>query len=272
MLNAGRLFIFCATMLVSACANLKHVADRAAEYNEAVEWNTNTVMLMNVVRASKGLPMHYTRLGSMTYERAVSANAGLTYTFGNDTAEDAPLELGAMRTEGGNINFINQNDEKFFRAILASVKPETLSFYRDQGWPTDVVLFTLIERIEMSLRPADAESLLDQLCPSDEPTTAKCRKGLVQECRTHIITPKNERETIKQSEGKYYTTQIISQEKVQCEDFNQSLDQTPSFVSNMNTTSEMRKTRNGQIWLNLTQELLYSLITIPIIPTRTMHL
>lgn len=140
-----------ACFLLAGCATSQHIARRSVDYNEAVEWNTNVVMLMNAVRASKRIPVHYTRLGSMVYNGNVSAGSSFTYTFGNDTPEDAPLSLTLGASDGGNVNFENQSSEEFYKAILASISPETVAFYRDQGWPDEVVLLLFIERIDIEM-------------------------------------------------------------------------------------------------------------------------
>jgi hypothetical protein len=139
--------IFVAFVASSGCATSNFVARQAAEYNESVEWNTNVVLLANAVRASKRLPMHYTRLGSMTFSGSFNPSASIAGTLGNDTPENIPITLGIGASGGGNVNFESLSSERFYKAILAGIDPQTVKFYRDQGWPDELVMALFVERI-----------------------------------------------------------------------------------------------------------------------------
>ena len=137
----------CAVLAVAGCANSRHLSKRATDFNKAIERNTNTVTLMNAVRSSERLPMFYSRLGSMTYSGSVSPSASATVNLAS-TASGNPLALAIGGEDGGNSNFDALVGEDFYRAILASIDAQTVKFYRDQGWPDDLLFQLMVERIE----------------------------------------------------------------------------------------------------------------------------
>ncbi|MFN0023723.1 MAG: hypothetical protein ACKVS5_07470 [Parvularculaceae bacterium] len=94
--------------------------------------------------------MHYTRLGSMTFEGNINPMASIGGTLGNDTPENIPLEFAVGGSGGGNVNFESLSSEKFYKAILASIEPGTVKYYRDQGWPDEIVMSLFVERIVLT--------------------------------------------------------------------------------------------------------------------------
>ena len=151
-------------LVAAACASPTNLAGRAADYNEAVEQSTNIGVLMNAVRASKRLPMVYTRLGSITYRGSLEASPNAEVTFGNDTNEDIPVGIKFGARDERNVNFESLAGQEFYNAILAGVDFDQVRFYREQGWPDELLFSLFIERIEFGRKTWD-EAIMPGLVP-----------------------------------------------------------------------------------------------------------
>lgn len=148
MLKTKSVALATAALVLTGCATSNHIARKAAGYNEALEWNTNVGVLMNAVRASKRLPMHYSKLGSLNYTGSISPGLSLSETI-DDGMFAVPTSISINGRDEANVSFESLANEKFYNAILSGIAPGDIKFYREQGWP-DTVLFSLfIERIEI---------------------------------------------------------------------------------------------------------------------------
>lgn len=147
--------LFCALsvlLLIGGCTSTEALGDRAVEYNVELEESTNATMLMNVVRASKRVPMTFSRLGSMAYTGSLGIKPSATFAVGaNSEAANDVLGFSLESNDSGVTQLQALTGQTYHRAINQSIKPERVSFYRDRGW-SDVLLFSVfIEKIEMEL-------------------------------------------------------------------------------------------------------------------------
>ena len=137
-------------VLVAGCTSTEALGDRALEYNRELEQSTNITVLTNVVRASKRLPMTFSRLGTMSYTGSLGLTPSASFGVGaNSAAANDVIGLSVESNDSGVTPLEALTGQKYHRAISKSIEPEMISFYRDRGW-SDVLLFSLfIEKIYM---------------------------------------------------------------------------------------------------------------------------
>ena len=142
-------------LAAGGCTLAKPLAHHATSYNLTVESAQNRMLLLNVIRASQRMPMYFTDVtgivtgvgytvdsGSYSYEQAQSAGLALdTHALGVPklTYQNKPTLTIAVR-----------DDHEFTRGTLTPVSPSTLSHYLDQGWNLQVLLYLLVERVELA--------------------------------------------------------------------------------------------------------------------------
>lgn len=137
-----------AGLALTSCADYE-VAERGIAINKAFENAHNSLMLLNVVRASKRYPMHFTTFQQVTY----TPHPELTFGF------DFPLKDGSdafnfkptLGIDPGFATVIQPLDKhEFYRGILRPVDLDLVWFYFTQGWPPALLWHVFVERIEIT--------------------------------------------------------------------------------------------------------------------------
>jgi hypothetical protein len=183
---ASKGFLALATLLCSACAFQSQVDRATVDYNQAVANSTNELMLLNVVRAMKRYPLHFTTISKISGSFKVSGRAGLGMDVNENGGSSKLSPVGALLEEsvtlgtekftpslgadiaaGPSFDIGVLDTQEFYQGILRSVEPDMVANFLNQGWPDDLVAAMLIERVEFHV-PAteDTKPLAQQLKPT----------------------------------------------------------------------------------------------------------
>jgi hypothetical protein len=156
-----------AALLCSACAFHSQVDRATVDYNQAVANSTNDLTLLNVVRAMKRHPLHFTSMSKISGSFKVTGRAGLSVDAleSGGSTETGPLGLikdvvsigaekvvpsaGAEVTAGPSFDIGILDTQEFYQGILRSVDPDVVASFLNMGWPADLLTAMLIERVEI---------------------------------------------------------------------------------------------------------------------------
>jgi hypothetical protein len=145
------------SLLLASCeAFVDNISPRAATYNSEAHNSQMSGVLLNVVRASQRHPLEFTAIVNATGGAQASgaiglgaSTVGLTVPFGIDsvrTYSAAPaVSLQASQ------NFVVQilDSQEFVSGILKPLDMKTIDYYLQQGFPRGVMLYLIIDRIEV---------------------------------------------------------------------------------------------------------------------------
>ena len=110
------------------------------------------------------MPMFYTQLGSMNYSGSFEPSISQQLNLSNTGVGPSPFQVSGGGSDGGTAVFDALIGEKFYKAILKSIDPATVRFYRQQGWPDSLLYSLFVERLEFSFNPMpDDPKLNDNL-------------------------------------------------------------------------------------------------------------
>lgn len=140
-----------AAMLLAlfGCASNERIVDRMLDANRVQAQATDQQLLLNIVRAASGEPLHFSRLGVIRLPVIDSAWPTLKIPFGNNTHN--PYEAsGSLAAPAVTVEVTPQDSQKFMQGITQPVPATVLGHYLDQGWPRRLVLGMFVE--SMSLR------------------------------------------------------------------------------------------------------------------------
>lgn len=151
-------------LLLVGCSLRKPLTYHAVEYNRVVEVAHNRTLLLNIVRAMKRRPMHFTAIGNITAELSYTASGGSlsfgeTDTTGDTTgnSETSSLALPSLSVTANPAATVAVLDtQEFVRGTLAQVEAKTVGYYLSQGWKTDLLAYLVVERVELSSDLAEA--------------------------------------------------------------------------------------------------------------------
>jgi hypothetical protein len=130
-------------LLVSACSLGDTVGRHGIAYNGSVEAATDTVLVLNVLRARDQAPLHFTEVGSI--HGALTLSAGLGYDLSNINGGTEPALLAATNPS---FDIAPLDRQEFARGLLRPIDPALLRLLSDQGWPSQMLLHLLVSRFD----------------------------------------------------------------------------------------------------------------------------
>ena len=153
MQRARSLVVLFGFLLVS-CTGIPPVSDKAVAYNQEVADATNRIFLINTLRASEHLPLYYTRINTLQGEGVLSPKISAPFDIGPRGSDIVKFATELSGSQKDTIAIAVLDDQKFVQGILTPVPGKLIGFYLDQGWPPELVLHLVLERLD-----ADAKTI-----------------------------------------------------------------------------------------------------------------
>ncbi len=142
--------LLCAAL--AACSFDERIADHAVDYNKTVEEARNSLLLLNILRARDRGPMTFTAISQVrgSFTLSSSGSIGLTIPFGGDASSTFPLSpsLSLSQSASPSFDVAILNSKEFMSGILSPIEKSTLKFYLNQRWPTEVLLYLFIHKVD----------------------------------------------------------------------------------------------------------------------------
>jgi hypothetical protein len=162
--------------LASACAYTDHFDGRVEQFDLVSEQARDTIILTNIVRASRAEPLAFVQLGQMTGTAANTTSLGLpsivlgpkpaprigsnsTYSASAVGTLDKQWVFGANPGAAGfasnstsvstsaNFNVTPEESQDFYKGLLLTVEPETLAYFSEQGVAQETLMLLFTEKI-----------------------------------------------------------------------------------------------------------------------------
>ena len=135
---------------LGGCSFGGQISDHAVDYNKSVEDIENRMLFLNVVRAAKRHPMHFSRVTGITGNLEGSASLDGTGTLFDGSGADT-LNLTTKLSGASKPSFTFQplDSKKFFTGILSPVTVEMFNGYLRQGWQPKFLIHALAEKVEI---------------------------------------------------------------------------------------------------------------------------
>ncbi len=131
------------------CATSGQVADQIVKSNMAQETAENELLLLNILRAYRRKPMHFTQVSAIHLPVGFgNPTFSLATPFGGDSSKYG-LTTGLAISQS--VDTAVQNTQEFMRGITTPVPPATMAYYLDQGWPKAMVFMLFVRQIKVSV-------------------------------------------------------------------------------------------------------------------------
>ncbi len=129
------------------CTTSGQIASQIVKTNVAQETAENQLLLLNVLRAYKRRPMHFTQVTAVHLPVGVgNPNFQFALPFGGDPKGNV-LTSGVSIPQSMDATF--QNTQEFMRGITTPLPPSLMMYYLDQGWPSELVLMLFVREIRV---------------------------------------------------------------------------------------------------------------------------
>lgn len=161
-------------LLVAGCSLGDTVGRHGVAYNGSVQAATDTVLLLNVLRARDQAPLHFTEVGAI--HGSLSLSAGLGYDLSNVNGGTEPALIASTSPS---FDIAPLDRQEFARGLLRPIDPALLRLLSDQGWPTQLLLHLLVSRFDEGPGGRSAVNDPRRRQDLDPATRAACaRQGL----------------------------------------------------------------------------------------------
>ena len=139
----GALALLAAVLAIASCSLSGTVGRHSAAYNSSVEAATDTVLVMNVLRARDRAPLHFSTIGAV--HGAFSLFAGL----GTDLSSlRSGLEPAVLAGSSPSFDVAPLDRQDFARGLLRPLEPGLFRLLSDRGLPDQLLLHLLVSRFD----------------------------------------------------------------------------------------------------------------------------
>jgi len=167
--------LFLPTFLAVPACGVHSLQSDFIGYNKAYASMLNEQMLLNLARLDNGHPPYFMTVGAIDAKYTYSSEIGgsgsrQTTNSGERTANFAPVDLATQavksvgnavsssmgnmkysQTENPNFKIIPLNDTEIARQVLNPIPTDVFHTLYQQGYPIDILLRVMVERIETTL-------------------------------------------------------------------------------------------------------------------------
>ena len=145
--------------LVSGCSLSPVIDGNVMDYFEVNDLAANRIILLNILRAKDGAPLHFSELSLVRGQVSIGANASASFPFGSLLHATSPRRLANL---GGNVSSSPSFDvgsldtQDFTKGVMTPISPETMKFFLDEGVDYRLVMLLLVS----GLRTAGGQELI----------------------------------------------------------------------------------------------------------------
>lgn len=140
-----------ASLALGGCQNL--VAESGTYYNAGLADSFNSLLLVNIVRASKGLPTYYSAIGDYSGGRTAEAHPGISGSIGVNPSGPGTVgvSFGPVQTRTRTANVTSLETKDFIQSMHTPLSPHALVFLgQGNGFPQgNLVIALIVESIAL---------------------------------------------------------------------------------------------------------------------------
>ncbi len=146
--------------LISACSLSPVINHQALDYFQANDLAANQIILLNILRAKEGAPLHFSELSQIRGQLTVAASASTTLPYGPVShATQLVRKLGTFGvtiSSAPSFDISSLDTKDFTDGVMTAITPQTAEFFLDEGIDYRMVLMLLVSGI----RPAGSPEML----------------------------------------------------------------------------------------------------------------
>lgn len=150
--------------MLGACTFQGGLEQSAIDYNRVADRVQKELLLLNVARANRGEGLTYTGISEMRGNFTLNAQGQFTVPFGGAAESNFIFSPSGFYRTNPSIQIRPLSTKEFQRAIASDIAPATFLLLWERGWPKEVLLHLLVEKVVLSIK---ATIPPDTACPID---------------------------------------------------------------------------------------------------------
>ncbi len=151
-------------LLLSACTLQAGIEQSGLDYNKAADNIDKQLLLLNIVRAYRGESMTFTGVTEMNGSFSVRLSASPDVPFGGDADASFGVDPTASYETSPSTKVVPLATADFQKGISTGVTPEIMRLLWERGWPKELLLYLLVEKVVMKVpSPKSGENATSQI-------------------------------------------------------------------------------------------------------------
>lgn len=138
-------------LFLSACSMPQRVQVSAVDYNRAVANSNDKILLLNIIRASKGRPLHFTRIGKISGSFQNTFDNELEVPFGGQATNKFVLTPTVTIDSEASFDIQPLNGKNFWQGLLKPLDMKHLAYFWNQGETKELLVHLMIEKAVIRL-------------------------------------------------------------------------------------------------------------------------
>jgi hypothetical protein len=142
--------IAAALLALAGCAFPNQLQRIAVDQNQVVASTADSLTLLNILRASKWRPVHFTSIsrisGNVDLDARGSVGGGIAISGGDDISLAPGASVGVSTRPSFDMTV--HDSQEFQRGIMQPISAEIINYYLHTGWRSDLLTYLLVERID----------------------------------------------------------------------------------------------------------------------------
>ena len=138
-----RLTAIAALLALAGCSLGPTIAENSIAYNGTMQAATDTLLVVNVLRARDQAPLHFSTIGAI--HGAFTLSAGFGYDLSQSTGLAQPALL-ASTNPSFDIGPLDR--QEFARGLLRPIDPVLLRLLSDQRLPDQLLIYLLVSKFD----------------------------------------------------------------------------------------------------------------------------
>ncbi|MDO9710798.1 hypothetical protein [Paracraurococcus lichenis] len=129
--------------LLPGCSLSSVIGTHSIDYNHSLEVATDTLLVLNILRARDNAPLHFSTIGAIHGAFSLSAGIGYDLTAVNNGVQPAGLVASNPSFDIGPLD-----RQEFARGLLRPIDPALFRLLSDRGLPDPLLLHLLVSRFD----------------------------------------------------------------------------------------------------------------------------
>jgi hypothetical protein len=156
-----RTLILLAVWFLPGCSLTPLIDSNVTDYFEVSDQAANRIILLNILRAKDGAPLHFNELSLVRGQVSATATLSAISPFGPEmhaTSPRANASLGGTVSSAPSFDVGSLDTQDFTKGVMAPISPATFKFFLDEGIDHRLVLLLLLRGIRT---PGNQELVLN---------------------------------------------------------------------------------------------------------------
>ncbi len=154
----GRLVASAAAALwLGACSFEPALTAKFVEYNRVFEDSSNSVLMLNILRAKDRKPIHFSVVQSFSPTLTAQGEIGFSTTFNPTLYTPLGVTGRATGTNQNSASIAAEHTKKFMQGITRPVSIDVIDHYWQQRWPPEMLWNLFVGKVEIIPITADGK-------------------------------------------------------------------------------------------------------------------